>query len=129
MIPKQFFSNNEIHDISRVIQEVELNTSGIVRVHIESYCKGDPLDRAAYMFNKLDMQNSEYRNGVLLYLAINDRKFSIIGDAGINMVTSKNFWDDIKDIVFEHFNEGKFAEGISEGILIAGEALNLHFPA
>lgn len=128
MKPSEFFSNEDKLDITRAIQEAELNTSGEIRVHIESKCKGDPLDRAAYIFKELQMHKTELRNGVLFYMAINDRKFAILGDAGINNVTPENFWDDIKEVVFENFNLGKFAQGISEGILMAGEALNYSFP-
>jgi len=128
MKPSEFFSNEDKLEITRAIQEAELNTSGEIRVHIESKCKGDALDRAAYIFKELNMHKTELRNGVLFYMAIDDRKFAILGDAGINAVTPQNFWDDIKDVVFENFNMGKFAQGISEGILMAGEALNYNFP-
>ena len=57
-----------------------------------------------------------------------DQKFAILGDAGINAVTPDDFWDNIKEKMLGHFTEGAFAAGLSEGILMAGEALRSHFP-
>ena len=52
------------------------------------------LDRAAWVFKKLGMHKTAERNGVLFYLAVDDRKFAIIGDAGINAKVPAGFWDD-----------------------------------
>ena len=60
------------------------------------------------------------RNGVLFYLAISDRKFAIIGDAGINAKVPEGFWDEIRELLEKHFREEKFTEGLVEGILMAG---------
>jgi uncharacterized membrane protein len=128
MNPSTFFSREEKNAIKKAIAEAELNTSGEIRVHIEGRCKSDLLDRAAYIFQKLAMQKTERRNGVLFYLAVNDKKFAILGDAGINKVTPDNFWDNIKERMSEFFKEGKFTDGLAEGIKMAGEQLKLHFP-
>lgn len=123
-----FFSKEEKAQIKSAVQEAELNTSGEIRVHIENRCKEDVLDRAAWWFAKLNMHKTELRNGVLFYLAIKDRKFAILGDAGINAVTPDDFWDRIKEKMLARFTEGQFTEGLSEGILMAGEQLKQKFP-
>jgi len=128
MKPSQFFSQEQQKQITDAIKGAELNTSGEIRLHIESDCKEDVLDRAAFMFEKLAMHKTELRNGVLFYLSIKDRKFAILGDAGINAVTPDNFWDDIKETVLSHFKKEEYAEGLSKGITQAGEALQKHFP-
>ncbi|MFO7829685.1 MAG: TPM domain-containing protein, partial [Bacteroidales bacterium] len=87
MKASEFFSTEQKKQITDAIKEAELNTSGEIRVHIEMDCKEDVLDRAAFMFEKLAMHKTELRNGVLFYLSIKDRKFAILGDAGINAVT------------------------------------------
>jgi uncharacterized membrane protein len=76
----------------------------------------------------MGMHKTAERNGVLFYLAVNDRKFAIIGDAGINAKVPPGFWDDISELLKKNFKEGKFTEGLSEGILLAGEHLKKHFP-
>ena len=128
MKPSTFFKKEEKDAIKEAIAEAELNTSGEIRVHVEGKCKSDLLDRAAYIFEKLAMHKTEKRNGVLFYLAINDKKFAILGDAGINKVTPDNFWDNIKDKMSGLFIEGKFTDGLAEGIKMAGEQLKSHFP-
>ncbi len=68
------------------------------------------------------------RNGVLFYLAIEDRKFAILGDAGINARVPSDFWDATKELMVEKFKLGLMAEGLIAGILMAGEQLKSHFP-
>ncbi|MFC2086645.1 TPM domain-containing protein [Bacteroidota bacterium] len=128
MDARNFFTSKQKDFIKSAIREAELNTSGEIRVHLENHCKSDPLDRAAYIFDKLKMQKTEKRNGVLFYLAIKDKKFAILGDAGINAVTQGDFWDEIKTKMLIFFKEGNFDEGLSTGIRMAGEALKKHFP-
>jgi len=123
-----FFSKEEKELIKSAVKKAELNTSGEIRVHIDNHCREDVMDRAAWWFGKLEMQKTEQRNGVLFYLAVKDHKFAILGDAGINAVTSDDFWDNIKEKMLDRFNEGKFADGLKEGILMAGEQLKEHFP-
>jgi uncharacterized membrane protein len=123
-----FFSKEQQAQILGAVKEAEMETSGEVRVHIESSHKGEVLDRASWLFKKMGMHKTAERNGVLFYLAVNDRKFAIIGDAGINAKVPPGFWDDISELLKKNFKEGKFTEGLSEGILLAGEHLKIHFP-
>lgn len=74
------------------------------------------------------MANTALRNGVLIYLAITDHRFAIIGDKGINEKVSDHFWADTRDIMQKKFKEQKFTEGLVEGILKAGEQLKTYFP-
>ena len=128
MKSSQFFNEEQKRLITDAIKEAELNTSGEIRVHIESSCKEDVLDRAAYMFEKLAIHKTELRNGVLFYLSVNDRKFAILGDAGINAVTPDNFWEEIKETILNHFTKSEFDIGLSTGIKMTGLALKKHFP-
>jgi len=114
--------------IKEAIQDAETNTSGEIRVHIDIKCKADVLDRAAYIFEQLNMHKTKLRNGVLFYLATEDHKFAILGDAGVNSVVPDHFWDDIKDLMSGNFKEGEFTEGLASGIKMAGEQLKKHFP-
>ncbi len=123
-----FFTSEEKNKITGAIKTAEHNTSGEVRVHVESLCKADVLDCAAYWFKTLKIHKTALRNGVLFYLAIDDRKFAILGDAGINAKVPSDFWEKIKEHMQSRFKEGRFADGLSEGILIAGEQLKTHFP-
>lgn len=126
-VEKYFTQENRLQ-ISNAIRVAEMNTSGEIRLHIEKYCKGEVLDQAAYVFGKLEMHKTKLRNGVLFYLAVEDRKFAILGDAGINMKVPADFWDKTKEAVLLKLKEGKLTEGLTAGILMAGEQLKEHFP-
>ena len=128
MKASSFFSKEQQAQILASVREAEHETSGEIRVHIESKLQGDVLDRAAWLFKKLGMHKTAERNGVLFYLAVNDKKFAIIGDAGINAKVPDGFWNDISELLTKNFKEGKFTEGLSEGILLAGKHLKIHFP-
>ncbi len=123
-----FFTDEQKKQITDAIKSAELNTSGEIRLHVEGSCKGDVLDCAAYWFEKLDMHKTAARNGVLFYLSVNDHKFAILGDAGINAKVPDDFWEKIKEHMLGKFKEGLFADGLSEGIMMAGEQLKTHFP-
>ena len=123
-----FFTRDQQEAIVRAITEAEHATSGEIRVHVETSCKTSVLDQAAWLFRKLGMEKTADRNGVLVYLAVKDRTFAIIGDTGINAVVPPGFWDAIRDHMQKRFSDGLFAEGLAEGILMAGEQLKEHFP-
>ncbi|HEY9083108.1 MAG TPA: TPM domain-containing protein [Vicingaceae bacterium] len=127
-MPQDLFTIAQQKEIVAAIKEAERNTSGEIRVHIEKNCKEDVLDHAAFIFDELEMQKTALRNGVLIYLAVEDRKLAILGDAGINLKVPKGFWDEIKDVMISNFKEGKFTEGLSQGIILAGEQLKIHYP-
>lgn len=128
MKAKRFLSGREKEQIIQAIQDAEAETSGEIRVHIESNSGPDPLKRAKEVFEKLGMAKTKLHNGVLIYLAVNDRKFAIIGDQGIDRVVPENFWDDTKEQMSACFKAGHFVEGICLGIHSAGEHLAKHFP-
>ena len=124
----KFFTEENKLQITNAIRVAETNTSGEIRVHIENHCKEEVLDRAAYIFEKLEMHKTELRNGVLFYLAVKDKKFAILGDAGINQKVPENFWESTKDLIIDKLKEGKYSEGLAAGITKAGEQLKAHFP-
>lgn len=123
-----FLSKSDETAIVAAIQEAEKNTSGEIRVHIEAHTDEDHFEHALKVFQQLNMHETELRNGVLIYIAVNDHKFVILGDEGINKVVQDNFWDQTKDVMQEYFRKGDFKTGIVEGILQAGKELKAHFP-
>lgn len=125
---KDFFTKEQREDIRQAVLNAELDTSGEIRVHIETSCKGEVLDRAAFLFDKMGMHKTAKRNGVLFYLAVKHRRFAVLGDKGINSVVPEDFWDDVKHLLLNHFREEKFTEGLIEGISLVGNKLKDHFP-
>lgn len=125
---RNFFSTEEKDDIKQAILDAELNTSGEIRVHIDNKHKGDVLEKAALIFKQLQMHQTEQHNGVLFYLAIQNRTFAIIGDSAIDAVVSENFWESTKLRMINQFRDGRFTQGLVEGIQEAGIQLKKHFP-
>ena len=123
-----FFSAEDKDAIRTAILQAEAQTSGEIKVHIEPKCSGDVLARATQMFEKLGMHRTELRNGVLFYLAYEDRRFAIVGDAGIHAVVTDGFWDELKVGMQVKFRQGHFVEGLVEGIAKAGRHLAEAFP-
>ena len=122
------FSEEEQKQISEAIEAAERFTSGEIRICIEKSCKEPVLDRAANYFKKLGMDKTALRNGVLIYLSIDDHQFAIIGDADINKLVTADFWDSTKDMMLSHFKQGHLSEGIIAGIKLAAEQLKTYFP-
>jgi uncharacterized membrane protein len=125
---EKLFSTADRDIIISAIKNAEKETSGEIQVHIESHCKEDVLDRAAEVFEKLKMHKTKHRNAVLFYLAVEDHKFAILGDAGINSVVPDHFWENIKEEMLVHFKAGAFTEGLRKGIEMSGQQLQQHFP-
>jgi len=123
-----FLTADEEQEIISAIRTAEKNTSGEIRVHIESSSEKDHTERALEVFYLLKMNNTKDENAVLIYLAVNDKKFVIYGDKGINNVVPKDFWNTTKDVMQNHFKESNFKQGLVDGILKAGLALKTHFP-
>lgn len=125
---KDKISTEDQSKIIQAIEAAELDTSGEIRVHVESKCKEDILDHAAFIFEKLEMHKTEQRNAILFYIALNDHKFAVIGDAGINEKVDDEFWETVKNEMLPFFKEGKLAEGLINGIQKAGQELKSYFP-
>jgi len=128
MKASSFFTKEQHAHKCDAIKEAEKATSGEIRVHIETYLKGDVLDRAAWIFKRIGMHKTDNRNGVLFYLAVENKKFAVIGDMGINAKVPNDFWDKIKETLEALYKEGKFTEGLVNGILMAGQQLKEHYP-
>lgn len=121
-------SHKEDRLVVEAIKQAELNTSGEIKVHIENHCRGNVEERSLVVFNRLKLNETKLRNGVLIYLAVKDRMFAILGDEGINKVVGYGFWNDVKDLMQGYFKEGRFAEGLEQGIMRCGEKLKTYFP-
>jgi uncharacterized membrane protein len=128
MFEKPPFSKAEEQRIVNAIKAAEENTSGEIRIHIERKCKKDVYTEAVEVFERLGMTKTELRNGVLILVALDDHKFAIIGDQGINEKVPSNFWEETKELMVDHFKAGRIADGIIEGITDAGKQLKQYFP-
>ncbi|WP_298237908.1 TPM domain-containing protein [uncultured Algibacter sp.] len=125
---EDFLSAEEEQEIVEAIRISEKNTSGEIRVHIEKTSEIDAFNRALEVFHYLKMDNTKDENGVLIYVAVEDKTFVIYGDKGINSVVPSSFWDSTKDVIQSYFKKGDYKQGLIDGVLKAGEELQKHFP-
>ena len=114
--------------VREAIGAAERRTSGELRVHLEDHIEEDVLDHAAYVFEELGMHRTRERNGVLVYVAVADRRVAVLGDAGINEKVPEGFWTDVVGLLKLHFAAGRHAEGLVEAVHQIGEKLSAYFP-
>jgi uncharacterized membrane protein len=122
------FSQSDKNRILEAIQEAEKQTSGEIRVHADTKCSGDPVQNAVAQFERLKMHETKDRNGVLIYIATEDRKLAIIGDQHINEKVSSDYWETTKNQLITAFKKGEYVTGITEAIADVGKKLKVHFP-
>lgn len=124
-----FLSGEEKQLIVSSIQSAEKQTSGEIRVFVESHCRFvNPLDRATEVFHQLKMEQTVARNAVLLYVAMKDRQLALYGDKGVHEKVGDAFWNEKVKLILSHFNKSKYGEGMARIITEIGEALRMHFP-
>ncbi len=125
---KRFFTREEEKNIVQAIKKAEFHTSGEVRIHFSSKLVKDVYSDATEVFTKLGMQNTERRNGVLIYIVPSEKQFAIIGDEGFHQFAGDDFWQSVKDKMQNLFREGNFVEGLILGLEEVGTVLKAHFP-
>lgn len=129
MPAREFLTEEEEQQIIKAITDAEEFTTGEIRVHIEFKCKKDPLERAKAIFHELEMDQTEARNGVILYIATKDRKVAIFGDEGISSQVEDDFWQDEVDKLIAEFKQKNFEQGIEAVVGDIGEKLKTYYPS
>ena len=126
---QKFFTDAEKAQIVEAIRNAERRTSGEVRVFVESRCRYmDPLDRAAEVFFMLEMDETDDRNAVLVYVAMKDRQLAVFGDEGIHNKVGSEYWTKEVELLINKFNSENYGDGISRCVTDIGEALHHFFP-
>ena len=128
MTQKEFLEKLDQDRIVKAIQNAETQTSGEIRVHVQPKAGSDIRALAERTFERLGMTKTALRNGVLLFIATEDHRFTILGDRGINDKVPPGFWDEAAAKLTIRFKNGEFTDGIVEAINAAGEHLQQYFP-
>ncbi len=124
----KFFSEEDALKIEKAIFEAEKKTSGEIRVRVERRAGRNHKKTVLKAFKSTGMEKTKLRNGVMFFIAAEEKVFIIYGDKEINRVVPKGFWEEIRDTVIEGFKREEYTEALSKGIEMAGEKLSLHFP-
>ena len=126
---REFFTPEEQQRMVAAIQKAEKNTSGEVRVFIESKCKYvDPVERAKEIFFSLKMENTKDRNAVLLYLALDDHQLALFADEGIYKRLGAEYWNIEVRKIISAFTKDDYTGGICLVVEDIGDALTAEFP-
>ena len=128
MKPEEFLNQLQKDEIVAAIRQAELKTSGEIRVFITREKVETPVAAAQAQFSALGMDKTQERNGVLLFVAPETRKFAIIGDTGIHTHCGDEFWLEVANELTGHFQKAEFSQGIAHAVRKAGDLLAKHFP-
>ncbi|HET6349685.1 MAG TPA: TPM domain-containing protein [Candidatus Krumholzibacteria bacterium] len=123
-----FLTAAERTRVLEAVAQFERMTSGEIRVHLAEHSGGDPTRMAARVFEQLGMTATHERNGVLFFVSVHDRHVAVIGDSGIHERVPDGFWNHVVQVVESAFAEERYAEGLVDGIAMAGARLAEHFP-
>lgn len=118
----------DLDTIADAVHAAEAGTSGEIRVHLDAACAGDPMRRAVEVFERLGMHRTAQRNGVLIYLAIEDRRLAVIGDEGIHAHVPGDYWERVARALVAHLKDGRLRDGVVAAVRELGEVLRRHFP-
>ena len=112
------------------ICHAEAGTSGEIRIHLSNEkIKKDILVLAQEQFQKLNMHQTQLRNGVLLYINLAEKQFSLFGDEGIHQKVTQTFWNQLVTDVSTEIKSHSLETGIIYAIQKIGAALKNHFPS
>jgi uncharacterized membrane protein len=114
--------------IVQAIRRLEARSSAEVRVHLDRRCSGDPQARAVALFERLGMHRTALRNGVLIYVAVADRRLAVIGDRGIHERVGAAYWQGLAATLSAHFRDGRAGAGLLAALGDLERVLAVHFP-
>jgi uncharacterized membrane protein len=132
---RRFLSEADFDAITRAITTAEARTSAEIRVHLEPRVprrpfqrRPDVLVRAQRVFRQLGMHKTAERHGVLIYLAVEERRLAVVGDAGIHGRVGDRHWNRVRDLMIAELRENAPRQALEHAIAELGGALAEHYP-
>jgi len=125
---RRFLSEADLDVVAKAIVAAEAQTSAEIRVHLDARCPGEAMPRAIAVFERLGMQRTKARHGVLVYVSIEDHKLAVLGDRGIHQHVGQAYWDRLVEAVLAHFRQERPRDGLVHAVGEVGAALHRHFP-
>ncbi len=114
--------------IRRAIEAEERRTSGEICVALSPLFWGNVWKEAERAFERLRLNATRERNGVLIFVVPSRHRFVVLGDRGIHEKVGQEFWHRIASLLSEKLREGDFTGAIVAGVEAVGEGLAEHFP-
>jgi len=133
---RRAFPQRTLDAIERAIGLAEARHDGQIRFAVEATLDIKSLlagksarERAIEVFSQLRVWDTEYNNGVLIYLLLADRNIEIIADRGIHVRLGQETWQTICREMEAAFRASDFESGVLAGIDAVGVHLSRHFPS
>jgi uncharacterized membrane protein len=132
---RRLFSRADLDAIAGAVNAAEGRTAAEIRVHLERRVAhgrraptDDALPRARDVFVALKMHETALRGGVLIYLAVEDRKLAIVGDEAIHARVDPGYWHAIRDRMVERLRSGAARDAVVQAVEDVGAVLAREFP-
>ena len=125
---RQFLSEADLDAVAQAVAAAERTTSAEIRVHLDDRCPGEAMRHAIAVFERLGMHATAERSGVLIYVAVSDRKLAVIGDRGIHERVGAGYWLQVVDAMLGHLRASRPRDGLVQAVTSVGAALGSHFP-
>lgn len=125
--------------LQRQVSASEMQHSGEIRICVEAGLPNSYLlrpgtmrvithQRALSQFGKLRVWDTEYNNGVLIYLLLAERTIELVADRGLNSRVPHQAWLEMVQRLAAALNEGRFEDGLTLAIAEVTGVLKMHFP-
>lgn len=122
--------------LTRRVAASEKRHTGEIRIYVEAglptsylWRGASPRERAVALFGKLGVWDTEFNNGVLIYLLLAEHAIEIVADRGIARHVSPEDWREVVQHMGETFRAGHFEEGLTQALQEVSALLVRHFPA
>lgn len=125
-----------VAEIGAAVEVAEAGQRGEIRFVVEGPLPIGELwhgrsarQRAADLFGRLGVWDTEENSGVLIYVQLVDRRVEILADRGIAAKVPQDDWEAICRGMEAAFKAGDYRAGALAAIRQAGKLLAEHFPA
>ena len=132
---KKWFPKTTLARLERMVGESEAKHMGQIRFVIESNMETmavlqgvTPRQRARQYFGSLEVWDTAYNTGVLLYVSCADRAIEIVADRGISQKVDASVWHDICQALGKAFAEEMYQQGLEAALQQMTAVLISHIP-
>ncbi|MDP8985778.1 MAG: TPM domain-containing protein [Pseudomonadota bacterium] len=128
------FPKATLDAIEQAVARAERTHAGEIRVAIETSLSPlhllnevSPRARALEVFAQLRVWDTEYNNGVLIYVQLADRVVEIVADRGLRGRVTQAEWENVCRVMEEHFRAGRYQTGAVAGVDAVAALLARHY--
>lgn len=84
--------------------------------------------RAVQAFFEHGLVNTRDRTGILILVALLERRVQVLADAGIHAKVPEGTWDEVVRLVLDGIKRGSLADGLTAAVERCGQILARDFP-